>query len=123
MATISKFEDLDCWNSGQELLVSVYAIMKKDEVRKEFSFQDQIKRAALSVSNNIPEGFERKSAKERIRFLEYSSGSLSEVKSMLYAALKLEFINQSEFDSTFALCEKCQGQVKGFMKYLHTIKN
>ncbi len=122
MATISKFEDLDCWQSAQELVVGVYSIMKKDEVRREFSFQDQIKRAALSVSNNIAEGFERKSAKERIRFLEFSSGSLSEVKSMLYAALKLEFINQSEFDSTFALCEKCQAQLKGFMKYLHSIK-
>ena len=122
MSTILRFEELDCWNSAQELLMSIYLIMKKDEVRKEFSFQDQIKRAALSVSNNIAEGFERKSAKERIRFLEYSSGSRSEVKSMLYAALKLEFINQSEFDSTFALCEKCQGQVKGFLKYLHSIK-
>jgi len=82
-------------------------ILKKEEVRREFSFQDQMKRAALSVSNNIAEGFNLKTPKERIRFFIYASGSLSEVKNMLYAAKKLDFINHSEFESTFATSNKC----------------
>ena len=122
MATIRKFEELDCWNSAQELLVKVYFILNKTEVKREFSFQDQMKRSSLSVSNNIAEGFERRSNKERIRYLEIALGSTSEIKNMVYAALALKFIDQSEFDSTFALCEKCQKQIKGFMRYLHSLK-
>jgi len=122
MATLKSFEELDCWKSAQELLVIVYEILGKEKIRKEFSFQDQLKRATLSISNNIAEGFERSSTKEKLRFLSFSNGSLAEVKSMLYAAKNLRFIDQSEFDSTFALASKCQGQLKAFMKYLHSIK-
>ena len=123
MATIKKFQDLECWKTAQELLVSTYKILNKDELRREYSFQDQMKRATISVSNNIAEGFERSSVKEKIRFLEFASGSISEVKSMLHAAVKLNFITEVEFDSTFALAKKCQGQIRAWMKYLYRLKN
>lgn len=122
MATLDSFEELDCWKSAQEVLKITYKVLAKESVRKEFSFQDQMKRAALSVSNNIAEGFERSTTKEKLRFLSYANGSIAEVKNMLYAAKNIGFIDQSEFDSTFAITAKCQSQLKGFMRYLHSIK-
>ena len=113
MATIYRFEDLEFWKAAKDVLVMIYNISSKEQLKKESSFQDQLKRAGLSVSNNIAEGFERKSTKERIRYLEIALGSASEVKSMLHVGLALGFFNQSEFESTFALCEKCQKLIKG----------
>ena len=121
MATLKSFEELECWKSSQDLLVLVYHVLSKEEVKREFSFQDQLKRATLSVSNNIAEGFDRKTPKERIRFLVYASGSLSEVKSMLYSGKRLGFIDDSEFESTFATCNKCHKQLKAFMRYLGSL--
>ena len=122
MATLKRFEDLDCWKSAQDVLKATYRILSKEPVKKEFSFQDQMKRAALSVSNNIAEGFERSSIKEKIRFLGLANDSIAEVENMLNAAKNLGFIDQSEFESTFALVSKCQAQLKAFMRYLHSIK-
>ncbi len=100
----------------------IFQIVKGDEFKSEFAFQDQLKRATPSISNNIAEGFERNSTKDRIRFLEYSSGSISEVKSMLYSAPHLNLIRQEDFDILVSLCIKCLRQVRGFLKYLHSIK-
>jgi len=58
---------------------------------KDFYFRNQIKRAAVSVSDNIAEGFSRKSNKELRRFLNISIGSCNEVKSMVYLSIRLGF--------------------------------
>lgn len=75
------------WQKGQELAIFVY---KNFSHVKDFSFRDQICRAAVSVSNNAAEGFDRGSDKEFIRFLFISRGSNSEVKSMLFFSRKTE---------------------------------
>ena len=59
-----------------------------------FFFRDQILRAALSVSNNIAEGFERKTNKEWVYFLYVAKGSCGEVRSMLYLAEDQKLINE-----------------------------
>lgn len=65
----------------------------------DFRFRDQIFRASVSISNNIAEGFERKSAKEFIRFLRISQGSVSEVRSMTYLAERLTYISAAQLQT------------------------
>ncbi|HOX40801.1 MAG TPA: four helix bundle protein [bacterium] len=95
MAKIEKFEDLITWQKARELTVAVYAEFK---CLKDFSFKDQIQRATVSIMNNSAEGFDRKGNKEFSKFLYIAKGSAAEVKSMLYLALDLKYIDKSAFD-------------------------
>ena len=89
---VTKFEGLIAWQKAQELAVDVYHYF---DTSKDFGFRDQITRAAVSISNNIAEGFERNSDKEFIRFLDIARSSCSEVKSMIYSANRLKFIDDT----------------------------
>jgi four helix bundle protein len=78
-----KFEDLPVWNSAIHLAAEVYVLTEKPEFQKHYSLRNQIERAAVSVSNNIAEGFERGTNQELLSFLYIARGSVGEVRSML----------------------------------------
>jgi four helix bundle protein len=96
---VETFEDLICWQKAKELAVITYSNFKTS---KDFSFKDQMQRAVISISNNIAEGFERRGNKEFSYFLSIAKGSCGEVRSMLYIALDLRYINQEVFDDLFS---------------------
>ena len=78
-----RFEQLPVWQAAIELARRVYALTAKREFRGQRSLRDQIERAAVSVSNNIAEGFERGTTQELLTFLYIARGSAGEVRSML----------------------------------------
>ena len=78
-----RFEDLPVWNAAIDLAAHVYELTSKPEFKSRYSLRDQIERAAVSVSNNIAEGFERGTNNELLAFLYISRGSSGEVRSML----------------------------------------
>ena len=90
---IGKFEDIIAWQKAQDLAVEIYFVFKN---LKDFGFKDQICRAVVSISNNIAEGFDRSSDADFSRFLYMAIGSCSEVKSMLYLALRINYIQADE---------------------------
>jgi len=81
--TYKRFEDLPVWNAAIDLAVQVYALTSKPQFSSQRSLKDQIERAAVSVSNNIAEGFERGTNNELLAFLYIARGSAGEVRSML----------------------------------------
>lgn len=81
--TYSRFEDLPVWKEAINLVDNVYDMTESKEWKGSRSLRDQIERAALSVSNNIAEGFERGTTKELLMFLYIARGSAGEVRSML----------------------------------------
>ena len=81
MAFAEDFEDLKVWQGSRALTNEVYIAMRNC---KDYSFRDQIQRAATSVMNNIAEGFERRTKKDFAHFLDLAKGSAGEVRSMLY---------------------------------------
>jgi four helix bundle protein len=87
-----RFEDIKAWQKGQDLAVLVYRIFKDC---KDWDFRNQIRRATVSISNNIAEGFNRSSNADFSRFLYISLGSCSEVKSMLYLSVRLEYLTDA----------------------------
>jgi four helix bundle protein len=78
-----RFEDLPVWNAAIDLAVRAYAVTRDRFFAQPGDLRDQIRRAALSVSNNVAEGFERGSTAELLAFLYIARGSAGEVRSML----------------------------------------
>jgi len=83
MSFAERFEDLEIWQEARRLNLSVYRALEKCT---DYSFRDQMRRAAVSVMNNISEGFERRTAKDFAHFLDLAKASGGEVRSMTYAA-------------------------------------
>src|SRR5713101_5594573 len=79
----ARFEELPVWQAGSELALRIFTLGEKLPLRRHRSLRDQIERAALSVSNNIAEGFERGTTQELLTFLYIDRGSAGEVRSML----------------------------------------
>jgi len=115
-----RFEDLPVWNTAIELAIGVYMLTSKQEFDKRFSLKDQLERAAVSVSNNIAEGFERGTNKELLAFLYISRGSAGEVRSMLCLLERLPGFDRvrGELRALKPKAESCSKQLKGWAESL-----
>lgn len=118
MATIERFEDLECWKAARKLRQAAYRFTRTRAFATDYALVNQIRRAAQSVTANIAEGFEREGNREFVQFLSQAKGSVGEVKDELYTALDEGYITQSDFDSTYALAEDTTRLLGGFMSYL-----
>jgi len=78
-----RFEQLPVWQAAIALARRIYALTGQPALRRQPSLRDQIERAAVSVSNNIAEGFERGTTQELLTFIYIARGSAGEVRSML----------------------------------------
>jgi four helix bundle protein len=78
-----RFEELPVWQASVDLGVRVFSMGLKPALRRQRSMRDQIERAALSVSNNVAEGFERGTTQELLTFIYIARGSAGEVRSIL----------------------------------------
>ena len=112
------FEDFDAWKVARTLVKKVYNLTLQDGFRRDFGLVDQIRRAAVSVMNNIAEGFERGSNRDFIRFLFIARGSAGEVRSLLYVALDQGYITEAEFRNTCDLCIRSSQMIWGLIRYL-----
>lgn len=113
---INKFEDIVVWQKTKELTTICY---KSFNNLRDFSFKDQIQRAAVSIMNNIAEGFERMGNKEFKKFLYISKGSCAEVRSMLYLALELHYISEQEFNNLYERTVEISRMLSGLIKTLN----
>jgi four helix bundle protein len=111
-----RFEDLPVWQSAMELAVRVYVLTKDKFFSQPGDLRDQLRRASLSVSNNIAEGFERGSTAELLAFLYISRGSCGETRSMLIFTEQFkEAVHlKSEISDLRALAESCSRQIRGW---------
>ncbi len=118
---IRRFEELESWQVARTLANMVYELTKQDAFRKDISLVDQIRRAAVSVMNNIAEGFERGSNKDFAKFLFIARGSAGEVRSMLYLAKDLKYLSEEQFIEALALvvrsAQLCWGMIKHLQKH------
>jgi four helix bundle protein len=96
-----RFEDLIIWQKSKDLTLTIYKLFNE---KKDFNFKNQIQRAAVSVMNNIAEGFERKTNKEFRQFLFIAKGSCGEVRNMIYLARELDYIDGNSFQYLFENC-------------------
>ena len=91
-----RFEELPVWQASIDLALATYAMTAQPVFRRQHSLRDQLERAALSVSNNIAEGFERGTNQELITFLYIARGSAGETRSMLCLLERMPAFSGSE---------------------------
>ena len=115
---IVKFEDLKIWRLSLKITRAVYDITSKGKFSRDFGLRDQIRRAIVSVSSNIVEGFEKSNNNEFIRYLGIAKGSVGEVRNQLYIALTVGYISQSEFDIFNKQLLDLSKQIGSFITYL-----
>lgn len=101
------------------LVIDVYRLFEKN---RDFDFKSQIQRASISIMNNIAEGFEKgqisKDNKQFINFLNISYGSCGEVKSMLYVAEDLKYVDEIIAKQLRDKCYSLSQKILAFIKYL-----
>ena len=107
MATFKKFEEIKAWQEGRKLAKLVYDLTRSGPLSKDFGMRDQLQRAAVSVSSNIAEGFERNGNKEFVKFLWVAKGSAGEVSSQLYTVLDVGYISELEFKEVYECARHC----------------
>ena len=122
MSKINYFEEIEAWKNARVLSQKIYNLTRTGYFSKDFGLKDQIRRAAVSVSSNIAEGFERNAKNEFLYFLSVAKGSAGEVKSLLYIALDEGYIQKASFDETSELVNKTSRLIGGMMRYLKKSK-
>ena len=98
---IERFEDLIAWQKAKNLTRAIYEITKIGEFAKDFGLRDQIRRAAVSVMSNIAEGFDRGGHSEFHQFLVIAKGSCAELRSQLYIAKDIGYIDECIFNEVY----------------------
>ena len=92
MGKIEKFEELKCWQESREMVKDIIGICERNGLVRNYEIKNQAIRCAVSVMNNIAEGFCRFHKNDFIRFLDYSQSSAGELKNMTYVMMDLEYI-------------------------------
>ncbi len=119
---IKSYRDLVVWQKAKELAVVIYKITKGFPKEEIFGITNQIRRAGVSISNNIAEGAGRQYKKDTLQFLFVSNGSLNEVENMLQIANALGFLTENETDEILKNTEEVRRLLKGFIKYYQDAK-
>ena len=112
------FEDLVIWQEARDLSKDIYSISRLPEFSKDYRFIGQITSAAGSIMDNIAEGFERDGNKEFLQFLSIAKGSCGEVRSQLYRAYDIGYIDKEEFETLINKTRILSASIFHFMKNL-----
>ena len=118
MATIKRFEELECWQAARNFVKKVYRLTKNEKFKKDFELINQIRRSAVSSMANIAEGFHRNSTKDFLRFLDYARSSISESISHAYVAVDQEYIDVDELEELKQSGDCLWKQINALIRYL-----
>jgi four helix bundle protein len=119
MGKFNSFEEINSWQKARLFNKRIYEITDKEVFKKDYDLSRQIRRASISISSNIAEGFEINTDKEFLYFLFIAKTSAGEVRSQLDLALDLNYITKIEFDELFEDVSDISKLISGFIKYLN----
>ena len=115
MASLKNFEDLEIWQTAREITRLVYSDFKNN---KDFGFRDQIQRCAVSIMNNIAEGFSRESKKRKNLLSKCCKRFFGELKSMYYVAEDLFYVKKETALDRRAKIQRLSNGIASFKRYL-----
>ena len=110
------FKDLVVWQKAIDLTVDVYKLNAKFPDAERFGLTNQMRRASVSVSSNISEGYGRATKGEYVQFLCHARGSCSELETQLVIAKRLGFGSPGNLESADSLCNEVGRMLGELMK-------
>ena len=113
---ITCFEDLFIWQKAIEFAKEIYILTERNGLRTAFGLKNQMRDAVVSISTNIAEGFERRSRKEYLNFLNIAKASAGETRSLLYVAFEVGYIEQIDLDVLREKAKFLSGSIANHMK-------
>jgi len=113
---IKRFTELNVWKEAHKLVLIVYNITKKFPIDERFSLVQQMRRAVVSITSNIAEGFGRKTGRDKIKFYYYSSGSLIELMNQCIISRDLNLLSMIEFEELWKQQIIVQKLLSGLIK-------
>lgn len=114
---IKSFTDLDTWKEAHKLVIGIYRLTKDFPNEEKFGLVNQMRRAAVSITSNIAEGFSRQSLKEKIQFYFMSKGSNIELQNQLLIAKDVDYLNKEIFDRVAKQSVTVNKLINGLIKY------
>jgi len=95
---VQNFQNLQVWRDAIDFHKNIITKISKFPPEEIYAISSQLRRASLSISNNIAEGCGRNSSKELKNFLNIAMGSCKEVESMIVVAKELKYIDNETFN-------------------------
>ena len=120
MAGIARFEDIRAWQAGRRFVSSIYRISNVGEFRADLRLRGQIRAAAIGITSNIAEGFERDRPREFHQFLSIAKASCAEARSDLYIALDAGYVTEPSFRDLIAEGESVAKQIAALRSAIAT---
>jgi len=108
--------DLDAWKEGHRLVLEIYQITKKFPREELFGLTNQLRRAAVSFTSNIAEGFSRNSYKEKLQFYSTALGSLTEIQNQLLISRDIGYLEKEEYNNLIRHTIKISKITNGLIK-------
>ncbi|MES2059866.1 MAG: four helix bundle protein [Patescibacteria group bacterium] len=123
MGKIQNFRDLLAWQEGHKLVLFIYEITNKFPQEEKFGLTNQIRRAVVSITSNIAEGFGRSSAKDKHHFFVMAKTSLSEVENQLLIAKDLGYVTLEKYTEVGEKIELTHRLLGGLIKLLSQVSH
>jgi len=118
---LTRFEELECWQEARKLTNMVYETIRTSKpFQADYRLRDQSTGAAISVMNNIAEGWSSQSNPEFIKFLTYSRRSCAEAQNCFYIALDQKYITQGTFQKNHDQALRVTKIIDGLLRYLRS---
>lgn len=113
---IKEFTDLIVWQESHKLILLIYQVTRKFPREEIFGITAQMRRAAVSITSNIAEGFARRSKKEKIQFYYIAKGSLVELESQLFIVRDIKYLEYKDFELIYEQLSSARRLLVAFIK-------
>lgn len=118
---IETFTDLNVWKEGHKLVLFIYQETKSFPKDETYGLISQMRRAAVSITSNVAEGFGRQSYAEKVQFYSISKGSLAELQNQLIVSKDLKYMNEISFQKGLDQSTIVNKLLTGIIKKSRTI--
>lgn len=110
------YRDLIVWKKAYIFTIEVYRATQQFPKEEMYGLTSQIRRATVSITSNIAEGFGRSGAKEKDQFYAFAHGSLYEVESQLFISKGIGYLTDNEHDKLLLQIEEVSRLLQGLRK-------